>query len=308
MCSLKANQSSCLGKTNSFLVLHMYISTANKLFTQQKKQTNKQKTKGSAWYQSLSHANRYHAGSHSFFIFVRAREEPGNEAPSVIRGPEVPNLIDSHSAQQSFIPSPPYTPYQSPTKHISFDHTTGSLYVNTYPTPYSSGQPSPVERFQRSLSPSETSGDGQYGSPPAHLSPPYSNATVGSPYQEEEGICIVSEATQFTTPCPCDIKTPTSSSVQVVRPSPVDPSTVGYQSAKIEFPSAPSTVGQPTSLPVRHTVIESTYVNKARMRYSTVANGGPTGHMSQIRNDREATESISQWSQWLKGGAPAPVC
>ena len=225
--------------------------------------------------------------------------------PSVIRGPEVTDLIDNHSAQQSFIPSPPYTPYHSPTKHISFDHTTGSLYVNTYPTPYSSGQPSPVERFQRSLSPSETSGE--YGSPPAHLSPPYSNATVGSPYQEEEDMCFVSEATQFTTPCPCDIKTPTSSSVQVVRPPPVDPSTVGYQSAKIEFPSAPLTVGQP-SLPVRHTVIESTYVNKARMRYNTVANGGPTAHMSQIRNDREATESISQWSQWLKGGAPSPVC
>ena len=213
------------------------------------------------------------------------------------------DLIDSHSAQQSFIPSPPYTPYHSPTKQVSFDHTTGSLYVNTYPTPYSSGQPSPVERFQRSLSPSETSGDGQYGSPPAHLSPPYSNVTVGSPYQEEEEICIVSEATQFTTPCPCDIKTPTSTTLQAVRP-PADPNTAGYQNAKIEFPSAPSAIGQP-SLPVRQTVIESTYVNKARMRYNTVANGVPTG---QMRNDREATESISQWSQWLKGGAPAPVC
>ena len=66
-----------------------------------------------------------------------------------------------------------------------------------------------------------------------------------------------------------------------------------------------STIGQP-SLPPRQTVIEGSYVDEAR-RYNKVASGLPVGHTNQLRNDKEDSESISQWSQWLKGGAPAPV-
>ena len=58
----------------------------------------------------------------------------------------------------------------------------------------------------------------------------------------------------------------------------------------------------------RPTVIENRYVNQARARYAKVANAVPGGYSGRLGNDREATESISKWSQWLKGGAPAPVC
>ena len=75
------------------------------------------------------------------------------------------DLVNNHHAQQLFIPSPPYTPYPSPTK----DHTTPAPYTN-YPTPCSSGHPSPVRTIWQSLSPSETNTDGQFGSPPPHTS------------------------------------------------------------------------------------------------------------------------------------------
>ena len=88
------------------------------------------------------------------------------------RGTESTDLGNSHHARQPFIPSPPYTPYPSPTKHTPFDHITATPYTN-YPTPYSGSHASPVRTIRQSLSPSETSADGQFDSPPPHTSPPY---------------------------------------------------------------------------------------------------------------------------------------
>ena len=53
--------------------------------------------------------------------------------------------------------------------------------------------------------------------------------------------------------------------------------------------------------------VRQTVINDARVRYSGVM---PTGHFVHTTSgrphvEREATESISQWSQWLKSGAPA---
>ena len=56
--------------------------------------------------------------------------------------------------------------------------------------------------------------------------------------------------------------------------------------------------------------VRQTVINDARVRYSGVM---PSGHFVHAGSrthvggggEREATESISQWSQWLKSGAPA---
>ena len=60
----------------------------------------------------------------------------------------------------------------------------------------------------------------------------------------------------------------------------------------------------------RHTVIhQGSYVDQARARYNKVANAVPGGYTNARNpNDREASESISKWSQWLKESAPSPVC
>ena len=53
--------------------------------------------------------------------------------------------------------------------------------------------------------------------------------------------------------------------------------------------------------------IRQTVINDARVRYSGVMpSAGHFVHASgRPHVEREATESISQWSQWLKSGAPA---
>ena len=56
--------------------------------------------------------------------------------------------------------------------------------------------------------------------------------------------------------------------------------------------------------------VRQTVINDARVQYSGVM---PLGHFVHTDgrthvsggSEREATESISQWSQWLKSGAPA---
>ena len=54
----------------------------------------------------------------------------------------------------------------------------------------------------------------------------------------------------------------------------------------------------------RPTVLEGSYVNQARMQYAGTAPGAQG--KGRRKANRETTE-ISQWSQWLKGSAPAPV-
>ena len=52
--------------------------------------------------------------------------------------------------------------------------------------------------------------------------------------------------------------------------------------------------------------VRQTVINDARVRYSGVMPSGHFMHASgRPHAEREATESISQWSQWLKSGAPA---
>ena len=60
---------------------------------------------------------------------------------------------------------------------------------------------------------------------------------------------------------------------------------------------------------IPQTRIRQTVINDARVRYSGLMPAGHYGHGPTSRihggiNDRE-TESITQWSQWLKNGAPA---
>ena len=178
---------------------------------------------------------------------------------SVILGADPADLVNNHHAQQSYIPSPPYTPYPSPTKHTPFDHTTPAPYAN-YPTPYSSGHPSPVRTIRQSLSPSETSADGQFGNPPPHTSPPYSSTAASSPYQEE--IYITSEVTQFTSPCGDGMQT-----ALPIMESLLNPTTLGYQnthSTDMQFMNSQATgsyvpaTGKP-SVPPRPTVIDGSY-------------------------------------------------
>ena len=65
------------------------------------------------------------------------------------------------------------------------------------------------------------------------------------------------------------------------------------------------------SVPHGQSRVRQTVINDARVRYSGVM---PSGHFMHAGGrshggggggEREATESISQWSQWLKSGAPA---
>lgn len=46
-------------------------------------------------------------------------------------------------------------------------------------------------------------------------------------------------------------------------------------------------------------------VNDARLRYAGSMPSHVTGHTTTTSN--KESEQISQWSQWLKGNAPAPV-
>ena len=205
------------------------------------------------------------------------------------------SMYDTHHVQHSFMPSPPYTPYNSsPTKPISFDHTKQthnelSYAYNTYPTPYSSAQTSP-QTYSRSLSP-ESSVDSQYGSPTKYslVSPPY----VAASLKIDDELDITSEATQFTSP---SIETQAT--------------VFGFGDCtnltELQFMNDGLLASQNTLPPMRQTVIDSSYVNQARARYNRVANAVPGGYSKQMGNEHK-TESISQWSQWLKGGAPAPV-
>lgn len=50
-------------------------------------------------------------------------------------------------------------------------------------------------------------------------------------------------------------------------------------------------------------------VNDARLRYAGSMPGHVTGHVTghNATSNKEESDRISQWSQWLKGTAPAPV-
>ena len=61
--------------------------------------------------------------------------------------------------------------------------------------------------------------------------------------------------------------------------------------------------------------VRQSVIHTARQRYSSsipvghVGSGGvASGHVIEHGADTKASDSISQWSQWLKGSAPAPVC
>ena len=216
------------------------------------------------------------------------RYSPGRH--SVIQGTDPADLVNNHHEQQSYIPSPPThltpAPPNTPPSTIPPQHL-------TLTTQLLSGHPSPVRTIRQSLSPSEKSADGQFGSPPPHTSPPYSSTAALSPYQEE--IYITSEATQFTSPCGDGMQT-----ALPIMESLLNPTTLGYQttnSTDMRFMNSQATgsyvpaTGQP-SVPPRPTVIDGSYVDEARRRYNKVVSGLPMGHTNQLRNDREGSESI----------------
>lgn len=69
------------------------------------------------------------------------------------------------------------------------------------------------------------------------------------------------------------------------------------------------------SLALAPSHVRQSVIHTARQRYSSsipaghVGSGGvASGHVIEHGADAKASDSISQWSQWLKGSAPAPVC
>lgn len=257
---------------------------------------------------------------------VAGLQRSSPERQSVIQGAEVMDraaLYDVPPQTSScFMPSPPYTPYNhSPTKHVPFDpmtsthasdgnrSATGSPY-SSYPTPANtSNLPSPASSFRRSISPSDTSVDGQFGSPTSsHHSPPYTDTSPPT-YPEEINISRSGQPNLF----PVQMQTTVfATSTRVMDPR----SVAGSQATnltELQFLEEGPSVGTSSSSKLRterHTIIhQGSYVNQARARYNKVANAVPGGY-TNVRNpsDREASESISKWSQWLKGSAPPPVC
>ena len=275
---------------------------------------------------------------------------------------EVVDHTAVYSQQQlqhhSFMPSPPYTPYnnsppaqgdiqQFPPTAVAYEasdspYNVDPLLLNSY-------------KMRRSLSPSESSSDGcQYGS----TSSPYSVGSVPQTLPLVGGVSTVTTPPHSQTPVgfqqPGPFGYATSSTfapstvVDPTTPPQVAAMSVGTPSPSVEMPASFYTHGsavtfQPASnvfadpsmhhlndmrfvgdtqvvgsnysmRPVPHMAGQSrarqTVINDARVRYSGVI---PTGHFVHagarthvgVGGEREATESISQWSQWLKSGAPA---
>ena len=196
--------------------------------------------------------------------------------------------------------------------HISDGNrsATGSPY-SSYPTPLNtSNLPSPASSFRRSISPSDTSADGQFGSPTSsHHSPPYYNTSLPQINQEELNISRSRQPNMF----PVQMQTTVFATTSPV----IDSRTVaGYKATnltELNFLEEGPSVGVNSASKQRsqrHTVIhQGSYVDQARARYNKVANAIPGGYTNgHNTGDKEASESISKWSQWLKGSAPAPVC
>ena len=263
-----------------------------------------------------------------------------------------------HLQHQSFMPSPPYTPYnhsptnpgdvqQFPMSSAAYESNGSSYYSNG--SIVMNGIPLNSYKMRRSLSPSESSNDGgQYGA----TSPPYSATSVPQTLPIVAGPVPTthSQAQAFNQPrhpvvfgysdptfAPTSVVNsapPQLVAMSVGTPSPsvemsgmfyAHGSAVTYQPSEIMNPAGPNltdlqfvnespmmgTNFTAASVPQPH--VRQTVINVARARYSGVMpSGGHTGHIGGSArtqggggDDREASESISQWSQWLKSGAPA---
>ena len=204
----------------------------------------------------------------------------------------------------SFMHSPPYTPYQSPTKQSSMDltHLAGlhqSLEASAFnsssvaSSPYSSCGTLPevtmhssaFEDIEQSLTPPEFGTHSYYTSPPSSLLASPASGTPVISASSVDCVDLTSEATQF----------------------------IGLQNFSMaEFANTGlSASGQQNltelsegSLSGARAVPEG-YVSQAKARYQNVA-GAVYGVCSDRRgnNKAAASETISKWSQWLKESSP----
>lgn len=171
-----------------------------------------------------------------------------------------------------------------------------------------------------SLSPSDsTSNDGGYYSTG---SPPYTTPSVpntlpisklgysnGFQTQYTSNVMLPEVSTQITQFSSIVTNTPSPSiemrgTVFMQRDMAYQPNTFG---AELQ-----SNGGVESYILPQHTIPtqRQTVINDARARYSGSIPSTSGGHMMSSRyhsKEKEASESISQWSQWLKGSAPAPV-
>ena len=278
--------------------------------------------------------------------------------PSYSHGGSPAEVIDQtalYSQQQlqhhSFMPSPPYTPYNNspPAQGDMQQFPPSTVGYEPNDSPYSVGAlPLNSYKMRRSLSPSETSSDGcQYHQ--GSTSPPYSATTVPQTLPLVGGVPPTTPQQtpgSFQQPGPFGYVAP-NGFVDSTTPPQVAAMSVGTPSPSVEVPTTfythgsavtfqPVTsngFGDPTaavhglttdlhfvpggnsqanysirSVPLAgQSRVRQTVINDARVRYSGVMpSAGHFVHASgRPHVEREATESISQWSQWLKSGAPA---
>ena len=169
-------------------------------------------------------------------------------------------------------------------------------------------------KLRDSQSPSDSSNDGGYYS---SNSPPYSTAAVPNSLQfpsHSPSTAVLPEMTTHVTHFVANTPSPPvemQTTIFMQGPLSYQPDTFGAQlqnngSIGVESYAIPQQIN-PAHQKQRQTVI-----NEVRARYAgNIPHAHtPSGHQSRRyhSNEKDASESISQWSQWLKGSAPAPVC
>ena len=250
-------------------------------------------------------------------------------------------LLDQAQPAQTFMPSPPYTPYSNqntpPTSASGENNTTytnfsspgqqENISYSNFSSPYnpsgSEGQASPVKGAQTFANFYEGS-----NSPPhstsSNVTPTYDHMTMmssadSSPVSSlpfsHQAPPMAGHVTQFIGQQPMQKPSlefhatfiPNANSTSTNFSEVLDFSMSGSNMLNmsafdgVDFSSISSTQAPPTH--VRQSVI-----NNARARYSGAL---PTGHGgSHVSGHRGhgADAEVTQWSQWLKGSAPAPVC
>ena len=239
---------------------------------------------------------------------------------------------------QGFMPSPPYTPYSS-TQPPASNPGASPPYCNYASPPYSKGTPSPQSScsFQNdSYSPYSSTATPLCdqmipNSTPSQIPPQqpmnqYVNQqTTPTTTPMSKGMFVNSIASMIGPP-PQNIPGPSLEVTTTFIPNGNSSSNLSRYSESVSMPMGPEMsdlfnlsgvdFSQKAILPslthapphVRQTVIQNT-----RQRYSgatpTAAGRAPSATMVLGHaNASDADSSISQWSQWLKGSAPAPVC
>lgn len=245
---------------------------------------------------------------------------------------------------QGFMPSPPYTPYSNQTPTHS---TASPPYANNFSPSNSKGTPSPQSscsyqtHYEDHTSPYSSVAT-PICDPMLPCSTPFQPHMPGQSMNQYAN----QQATPTTTPLSngmfansiaSNIGPPPSVPGQSIEvrttfiPNGNSTSNLTGYSESISVPmdsdlsdlfgiSGPEFAPKP-SLTHAPPHVRQSVIHSARQRYSsaTPASGHPssgggvavgghvTEHVAQPRAGTDADSSISQWSQWLKGSAPAPV-